>query len=66
MTGVDPSQIASQQARSKFDELSPLMKAGLGGSKTGKLGEEAQTQTKEVMTAIQSLVDLMKSAVLVN
>jgi len=67
MTGVDPSQIASQQARSKFDELSPLMKAGLGGPKNGSmLGTQEQTQTKEVMVAIQSLVDLMKSATLVN
>lgn len=67
MTGVDPSQIASQQAGIKFDEPSPLMKAGLGGPKNGSmLGTQEPTQTKEVMTAIQSLVDLMKSATLVN
>jgi len=67
MTGVDPSQIASQQAGIKFDEPSPLMKAGLGGPKNGSmLGTQEQTQTKEVMVAIQSLVDLMKSATLVN
>jgi hypothetical protein len=66
-TGVDPSQIASQLALQRFEkQATPFASGGLGGPKTGKLGEEAQTQTKEVMTAIQSLVDLMKSATLVN
>jgi len=67
MTGVDPSQIAAQQARIKFDEPSPLMQAGLGGPKNGSmLGTQEPTQTKEVMVAIQSLVDLMKTATYVN
>lgn len=64
MTGVDPSQIASEQVKSRFE------KQGIGmasvGPKNGTLGTQEQTQTKEVMTAIQSLVDLMKSATLVN
>jgi len=64
MTGVDPSQIASEQVKSRFE------KQGIGmasvGPKNGTLGTGEQTQTKEVMTAIQTLVDLMKSATLVN
>jgi hypothetical protein len=64
-TGVDASQIASQQAQTRFERQSMGMTSDLG-PKTGKLGEEAQSQTKEVMTAIQTLVDLMKSATLVN
>lgn len=65
MTGVDPSQIASQQAQTRFEKQSMGMTSDLG-PKPGKMGEEAQSQTKEVMRAIQTLVDLMKSATLVN
>lgn len=64
MTGVDPSQIASEQVKSRFE------KQGIGmasvGPKNGTLGTQEQTQTKEVMVAIQSLVDLMKTATYVN
>lgn len=64
-TGVDPSQIASQQAQSRFEKQSMGMTSDLG-PKTGKLGVEAQSQTADVMKAITTLVDLMKSATLVN
>jgi hypothetical protein len=63
-TGVDVSQVASQQALKRFEEQRAPMASGLGPR--AKIGEEAPSQTKEVMTAIQSLVDLMKSATLVN
>lgn len=63
MTGVDPSEIASQQAQSRFDRQAMGMTSDLGPSKNSV---EAQSQTKEVMTAIQGLVDLMKTATLVN
>ena len=63
-TGVDPSQIASQQAQSRFEKQSMGMTSDLGPRT--KIGEEAQSQTKEVMVAIQSLVDLMKTATYVN
>jgi hypothetical protein len=65
MTGVDPSQIASQQAQSRFEKQSMGMTSDLG-PKTGKPGVEAQSQTGDVLKAIQALVDLMKSATLVN
>jgi len=65
MTGVDPSQIASQQAQSRFEKQSMGMTSDLG-PKTGKPGVEAQSQTGDVLKAIEALVDLMKSATLVN
>lgn len=65
MTGIDPSQIASQQAQSRFEKQSMGMTSDLG-PKAGKPGVEAQSQTADVMKAITSLVDLMKSATLVN
>ena len=65
MTGVEPSQIASQQAQSRFEKQSMGMISDLGPVK-GKPGVEAQSQTGDVLKAIQSLVDLMKSATLVN
>ena len=65
MTGVDPSQIASQQAQSRFEKQGMGMTSDLG-PKTGKLGVESQSQTADVMKAITALVDLMKSATLVN
>jgi len=64
-TGVDASQIASQQAQSRFEKQSMGMTSDLG-PKTGKLGQEAQSQTGDVLKAITSLVDLMKSATLVG
>jgi len=64
-TGVDASQIASQQAQSRFEKQGMGMTSDLG-PKTGKLGVEAQSQTADVMKAITALVDLMKSATLVN
>jgi hypothetical protein len=64
-TGVDASQIASQQAQSRFEKQSMGMTSDLGPA-TGKLGVEAQSQTADVMKAITALVDLMKSATLVN
>jgi hypothetical protein len=64
-TGVDASQIASQQAQSRFENQSMGMTSDLG-PKTGKPGVEAQSQTGDVLKAIQALVDLMKSATLVN
>ena len=63
-TGVDPSQIASQQAQSRFEKQSMGMTSDLGPRT--KVGVEAQSQTGDVMKAITSLVDLMKSATLVN
>jgi uncharacterized small protein (DUF1192 family) len=63
-TGIDPSQIASQQAQSRFEKQSMGMTSDLGPR--AKLGVEAQSQTGDVMKAITSLVDLMKSATLVN
>lgn len=65
MTGVDPSQIASQQAQSRFEKQGMGMTSDLGPT-TGKPGVEAQSQTADVMKAITALVDLMKSATLVN
>jgi len=65
ITGVDPAQIASQRVQNKFDKQSKGMTSDLGPA-TGKLGVEAQSQTGDVLKAIQSLVDLMKSATLVN
>jgi len=65
MTGVDPSQIASQQAQSRFEKQSMGMTSDLGPA-TDKPGVEAQSQTADVMKAITALVDLMKSATLVN
>ena len=63
-TGVDASQIASQQAQSRFEKQSMGMTSDLGPR--AKVGVEAQSQTSDVMKAITSLVDLMKSATLVN
>jgi hypothetical protein len=63
-TGIDPSQIASQQAQSRFEKQSMGMTSDLGPR--AKVGVEAQSQTGDVMKAITSLVDLMKSATLVN
>ena len=63
-TGVDASQIASQQAQSRFEKQSMGMTSDLGPRT--KVGVEAQSQTGDVMKAITSLVDLMKSATLVN
>ena len=63
-TGVDASQIASQQAQSRFEKQSMGMTSDLGPR--AKVGVEAQSQTADVMKAITSLVDLMKSATLVN
>jgi hypothetical protein len=63
-TGVDASQIASQQAQSRFEKQSMGMTSDLGPR--AKVGVEAQSQTGDVMKAITSLVDLMKSATLVN
>ena len=63
-TGVDASQIASQQAQSRFEKQGMGMTSDLGPRT--KIGQEAPSQTTEVMKAIQSLVDLMKSATLVN
>jgi hypothetical protein len=65
MTGVDPSQIASGLAQSKFQKQSTGMASSLAPA-TGKLGEETKSQTPELLTAIQSLVDLMKSGTLVK
>ena len=62
--GVDASQIASQQAQSRFEKQSMGMTSDLGPR--NKVGVEAQSQTGDVMKAITSLVDLMKSATLVN
>jgi len=83
MTGVDPSQIASGLAQSKFQKQidpsniavgltqSRFEKQGKGipaelAPATSKLGEETKSQTPELLTAIQSLVDLMKSGTLVK
>ena len=63
-TGVDASQIASQQAQSRFEKQSMGMTSDLGPR--AKVGVEAQSQAVDVMKAITSLVDLMKSATLVN
>jgi len=64
-SGVDPSQIASQLALQRFEkQATPFGSGGLGP--TTKAGEAAPSQSKEVMTAIKTLVDLMKSATLVN
>jgi hypothetical protein len=62
--GIDPSQIASQQAQGRFERQSMRMTSDLGPRT--RVGEEAPSQSKEVVTAIQSLVELMKSAVFVR
>jgi hypothetical protein len=64
MTGVDPSQIASEQVKSRFEKQGIGMASDLGPRT--KIGQEAQSQTGDVLKAITSLVDLMKSATLVG
>lgn len=65
MTGVDPSQIASEQAQSRFERQSRGLPSELAPA-TSKLGEETKSQSPELLTAIKALVDLMKSGTFVK
>jgi len=65
LSGVDPSQLAREAAASKFEKDRSFGKAGMT-SAGGKLGEEKSSLSNETLTALKALVELMKSAPLVN
>lgn len=65
ISGIDPSQLAREAAAAKF-EKDRLPYQGRGDTPTGKLGEEQSTLGKETLTALKALVDIMKSAPLVQ
>ena len=65
ISGTDPSQLAREAAATKF-EKDRLPFQGRGDTPTGKLGEEQSTLGKDTLTALKALVDIMKSAPLVQ
>jgi len=65
MTGVDPSLISSGQAQSRFERQSRGLPSELAPA-NGKPSEEAKGKSTELLSAIQALVDLMKSGTLVK
>ena len=65
LSGVDPSQLAREAAASKFEKDRYFGKASMTGTQ-GKLGEEKSSLSNETLTALKALIDLMKSAPLVN
>jgi len=65
ISGTDPSQLAREAAATKF-EKDRLPYQGRGDTPTGKLGEEQSSLSNETLTALKALVDLMKSAPLVQ
>ena len=65
LSGVDPSQLAREAAASKFEKDRYFGKASMTSTQ-GKLGEEKSSLSNETLTALKALIDLMKSAPLVN
>lgn len=65
ISGTDPSQLAREAAATKF-EKDRLPFQGRGDTPTGRLGEEQSTLGKDTLTALKALVDIMKSAPLVQ
>jgi hypothetical protein len=65
ISGIDPSQLAREAAASKFEKDRAFGKASMTGTQ-GKLGEEKSSLSNETLTALKALVELMKSATLVN
>ena len=65
LSGVDPSQLARESAASKFEKDRTFGKAGMTGT-SGKLGEEQSSLSTETLTALNALVDLMKSGTVVK
>jgi len=66
LTGVDPSQLARENAASKFEKDRLVGKGVLRSQPIGELGKEQSSLGTETLQAIKTLVDLMKSGTLVK
>jgi hypothetical protein len=66
LAGVDPSQLARENAASKFEKDRLVGKGVLRSGPIGKLGKEQSSLGTETLQAIKALVDLMKSGTLVK
>lgn len=64
--GVDPSQLAGIAAANKFEKDRAFGPAMMGDITKGKLGEEKKGSSADLLNAIKSLVDLMKSGTVVK
>ena len=63
LSGVDPSQLAREAAASKFEKDRTFTRRT---TQSGKLGEEQSSLSAETLTALKTLVDLMKSGTVVK
>ena len=66
VSGVDPAQLAAMGAVNKFEKDRAFGPAKMSGITQGKLGEEKKNKSTDLLEAIQALVDLMGSGVLVK
>ena len=66
LTGVDPSQLARENAASKFEKDRLVGKGVLRSQPIGELGKEQSSLGTETLQAIKTLVDLMKSGTVVK
>jgi len=66
LNGIDPSQLAGAAAAGKFERDRAFGPAKMGGITQGKLGEEQGSVSKETLSALKALVDLMKSGTVVK
>jgi len=65
LTGVDPSQLARENAASKFEKDRLVGKGVLRSQPIGELGKEQSSLGTETLQAIKTLVNLMKSGTVV-
>jgi len=63
LSGVDPSQLAREAAASKFERDRTFTRKT---TQSGNLGEEQSSLSAETLTALKTLVDLMKSGTVVK
>jgi len=66
LTGVDPSQLARENAASKFEKDRLVGKGVLRSQPIGELGKEQSSLGTETLQAIKTLVNLMKSGTVVK
>jgi len=66
LAGIDPSQLARENAASKFEKDRSVGKGVLRSKAIGQLGKEQSSLGTETLQAIKALVDLMKSGTLVK
>jgi len=66
LTGVDPSQLARENAASKFEKDRLVGKGVLRSQPIGELGKEQSSLGTETLQAIKTLVDLMQSGTVVK